>query len=49
MQAAKLAIRESIEFDMQRARENEAKGTTGDDAEMEDDPVPEITKVCSIS
>jgi len=41
--AAKTAIRESIEKDIQREREREANGMTDDD--VEDDPVPEITKV----
>eukprot|EP00300_Choanocystis_sp_HF-7_P036227 c5174_g1_i1.p1 GENE.c5174_g1_i1~~c5174_g1_i1.p1 ORF type:complete len:825 (+),score=209.47 c5174_g1_i1:69-2477(+) len=42
--AAKTAIRESIEKDLQRQREREARGET-EDAEMEEiDPVPEITK-----
>ncbi|KNZ78831.1 Cell division cycle protein 48 like protein [Termitomyces sp. J132] len=49
--AAKLAIRESIDADIRRAREKrereEANGETGGDAEMEDeeeDPVPQITR-----
>ncbi|KAG6877539.1 hypothetical protein C0993_006232 [Termitomyces sp. T159_Od127] len=49
--AAKLAIRESIDADIRRARERreraEANGETGGDAEMEDeeeDPVPQITR-----
>ncbi|KAH8920517.1 cell division cycle protein 48 [Atractiella rhizophila] len=44
--AAKLAIRESIEADIKRHREREAKAAEGGDEEMpveEDDPVPEIT------
>eukprot|EP00301_Raphidiophrys_heterophryoidea_P002731 c11266_g1_i2.p1 GENE.c11266_g1_i2~~c11266_g1_i2.p1 ORF type:complete len:808 (-),score=279.56 c11266_g1_i2:86-2509(-) len=42
--ACKLAIRESIEKDMLRQRENEARG--GGDQDMDDvDLVPEITKV----
>ncbi|KAJ3709562.1 P-loop containing nucleoside triphosphate hydrolase protein [Lentinula guzmanii] len=46
--AAKLAIRESIDADIRRAREKQEK--EGDDAKMEedvegeDDPVPEITR-----
>ncbi len=42
--ACKLAIRESIEKDMERQREREARGETGDQ-DMDIDPVPEITKV----
>jgi len=42
--AAKTAIRESIAKDIQRAREREERGETEDDEDMEDDPVPEITK-----
>jgi transitional endoplasmic reticulum ATPase len=46
--AAKLAIRESIEADIRRAREKAAKQEAGDDSKMEedeeDDPVPQITR-----
>jgi len=42
--SCKLAIRESIEKDIQRQRENEARGDAGPQ-DMEIDPVPEITKV----
>ncbi|KAG6817312.1 hypothetical protein H0H87_010329 [Tephrocybe sp. NHM501043] len=49
--AAKLAIRESIDADIRKAREKrereEASGEAGGDAEMEDeeeDPVPQITR-----
>jgi len=41
--AAKLAIRQSIEFDIRRKRERELQGMV-DDGEEEIDPVPEITK-----
>merc|ERR1712212_617328 len=40
--ACKLAIRESIAIDIQREREREAKPDSG--MEVDDDPVPEITK-----
>jgi len=40
--ACKLAIRESIAIDIQREREREAKPDSGMD--VDDDPVPEITK-----
>merc|ERR1719295_2545612 len=40
--ACKLAIRESIAIDIQRERERDAKPDTG--MEVDDDPVPEITK-----
>lgn len=47
--AAKLAIRESIEADIRRAREKREKEEAGDDAKMEEDeeeedPVPVITR-----
>merc|ERR1711887_351269 len=40
--ACKLAIRESIAIDIQRERERDAKPDSG--MEVDDDPVPEITK-----
>ena len=49
--AAKLAIRESIEADIRRAREKTAKQEAGDDSKMEEDeeedPVPQITRSVS--
>ena len=48
--AAKLAIRESIDSDIRKAREKrEKEEAAGDDTKMEedveeDDPVPQITK-----
>ena len=49
VQAAKLAIRESIEADIRRARERKEKEEQGDDTKMEEDleeedPVPVITR-----
>jgi len=48
--AAKLAIRENIEKDLQRERERRAKLEAGEDVgmdedEVEEDPVPEISRV----
>ncbi|KAH9958295.1 P-loop containing nucleoside triphosphate hydrolase protein, partial [Russula dissimulans] len=46
--AAKLAIRESIEADIRRARERREKEDAGDDAQMEEDdeedPIPVISR-----
>ena len=50
--AAKLAIRESIEADIRRAREKREKEEAGDvemkEEEEEEDPVPVITRCVSV-
>ena len=42
-QAAKLAIRESIEADVRRAREKKDRGEEDMEEDEEEDPVPQIT------